>query len=58
MLRATENETLNFIKSTELEENSIYSFTPRGAGSFTPAEDMKLSTLGARGFSCAVSSFS
>ena len=28
LLRATANETLNFIKKEELEENSIYSFKP------------------------------
>ena len=28
LLKATENETLNFIKKEEIEENSIYSFKP------------------------------
>ena len=32
LLKATENETLNFIKKEELEENSIYSFKPIEAG--------------------------
>ena len=34
LLKGTENETLNFIKKEELEENSIYSFKP--------IEDVKL----------------
>ena len=34
LLKATENETLNFMKKEELEENSIYNFKP--------IEDMKL----------------
>ena len=34
LLKAAENETLNFIKKEELEENSIYSLKP--------IEDVKL----------------
>ena len=34
LLKATENETLNFIKKQELEEDAIYSFKP--------IEDVKL----------------
>ena len=34
LFKATENETLNFKKKEELEENSIYSFKP--------IEDVKL----------------
>ena len=34
LLKATENETMNFYKKEELEENSFYSFKP--------IEDMKL----------------